>query len=78
VVAAGVRQSGRAGDPLAKRCGEISTRLDLTARDHGGRDYDHDEGDERHQPDVLDARRTALPISLSTQPAHLRPPVPVV
>ena len=62
VVGAGVGQARAAGEPLADRARQAPARIDLApGRDGGDRDQEQ-QGDERRQSRLLDARRSPLPL----------------
>ena len=60
MVVAGVGQPRRAGELAADRAAELAARVDLAAGRDGGDRGDQQQRDQRRQPDVFDARRSAL------------------
>ena len=62
VVGAGVGQARAAGEPLADRARQAAARVDLAAGGDGGDRGQQQQGDERRQARLLDARRSPLPL----------------
>ena len=62
MVAAGVGQARPAGESLADRARQAPAGVDLAAGSDGGDRGQQQQGDERRQARLLDARRSPLPV----------------